>query len=94
MSEETGTQNIFNSVLEKTVSFLGIHKWEPDIYIWLSLALHLQCATDVKVGERPLFMILWPIVYTVNNEDLGVCLHPDWFMESAAHSNDLLLLHT
>jgi hypothetical protein len=28
--------------LEITVSFLGIHKWEPDIYIGFSLALHLQ----------------------------------------------------
>ncbi len=35
----------YNCVLEITVSFLGIHKWEPDIYIGSSLALHLQCAT-------------------------------------------------
>jgi hypothetical protein len=33
----------YNSVLERTVSFLGIHKWEPDIYIGFSTALHLQC---------------------------------------------------
>ncbi len=33
----------YNSVLEITVSFLGIHKGEPDIYIGFSLALHLQC---------------------------------------------------
>ncbi len=26
-----------------TVSFLGIHKWEPDICIGFSTALHLQC---------------------------------------------------
>jgi hypothetical protein len=32
----------YNSVLEITVSFLGIHKWEPDIYIGFSPALHLQ----------------------------------------------------
>ncbi len=25
---------LYNSVLEITVSFLGIHKWEPDIYIY------------------------------------------------------------
>jgi hypothetical protein len=25
-----------------TVSFLGIHKWEPDIYVGFSPALHLQ----------------------------------------------------
>jgi hypothetical protein len=36
----------YNSVLEITVLFLGIHKWEPDIYIGFSPALHalhLQC---------------------------------------------------
>ncbi len=33
----------YNSVLETTVSFLGIHKWEQDIYIGFSPALHLQC---------------------------------------------------
>jgi hypothetical protein len=33
----------YNSVLEITVSFLGIHKWEPDIYIGFSPALPLQC---------------------------------------------------
>ncbi len=34
-----------NCVWEITVSFLGINKWEPDIYIGFSPALHLQCAT-------------------------------------------------
>jgi hypothetical protein len=33
----------YNSVLEITVSFLRIHKWEPDIYIGFSPALYLQC---------------------------------------------------
>jgi hypothetical protein len=33
----------YNSVLEITVSFMGIHKWDPDIYIGFSTALHLQC---------------------------------------------------
>ncbi len=28
----------YDYVLEITVSFLGIHKWEPDIYIGFSLA--------------------------------------------------------
>jgi hypothetical protein len=32
----------YNSVLEITVSFLGIQKWEPGIYIGFSPALHLQ----------------------------------------------------
>ncbi len=34
----------YNSVLEITVSFLGIHKWEPEIYIGFSQVLHLQCS--------------------------------------------------
>ncbi len=34
----------FNSVSEITVSFLGRHKWEPDIYTGFSPALHLQCS--------------------------------------------------
>ncbi len=33
----------FNSVLVITVTFLGIDKWEPDIYIGFSPDLHLQC---------------------------------------------------
>jgi hypothetical protein len=33
----------YNSVLEITVSFLGIQKWEPGIYFGFSTALHLQC---------------------------------------------------
>jgi hypothetical protein len=35
----------YNSVFEITVSFLGMHKWEPDIYIGFSPALNLQCGT-------------------------------------------------
>jgi hypothetical protein len=33
----------YDSVLGITVSFLGIHRWEPDIYIRFSTELHLQC---------------------------------------------------
>jgi hypothetical protein len=38
------------SVLELgiTVSFLGIYKWEPDIYIGFSSALHLQCRKETQ----------------------------------------------
>jgi hypothetical protein len=42
----------YNSVLEITVQLLGIHKWEPDIYIGFSSALHLQCREMVYM-ERP-----------------------------------------
>jgi hypothetical protein len=41
----------YNSFLEIIVSFLGIHKWEPDIYIGFSPALHLQCGC-YKEGSR------------------------------------------
>jgi hypothetical protein len=39
----------YNSVLEITVSFLGGHKWESDICIGLSLALHLQCSMYIEI---------------------------------------------
>jgi hypothetical protein len=34
--------------LEITVSFIGIQKWQPDIYIGFSPALHLQCRGNRK----------------------------------------------
>jgi hypothetical protein len=37
--------------LEIKVSFLGIHKWEPDIYIGFSPALHLQWYRKVQDSE-------------------------------------------
>jgi hypothetical protein len=37
--------------LEITVSFLGIHKREPDIYIGFSLALPLQCGPPGYIEE-------------------------------------------
>jgi hypothetical protein len=51
----------YNSVLEITVSFLGIHKWEPDIYIGFSPALHLQGTTQID-------LISFAIVYKVGRE--------------------------
>ncbi len=42
----------YNSVLEITVSFLGIHKWEPDIYIGFPPALHLQCISVFLLSIR------------------------------------------
>ncbi len=46
MNVEIGRQNIiilFWKEQGRAVSFLGIHKLELDIYIGISLALHLQC---------------------------------------------------
>ncbi len=48
MNVETWRQKHYNSVLEirgQAVSFLGIHKSEPDIYFGFSPALHLQNKT-------------------------------------------------
>jgi hypothetical protein len=42
----------YNSVVEITVSFLGIHKWESDIYIGFSPALHLQWRDKVVSKEK------------------------------------------
>ncbi len=42
-----------NSVLEITVSILRIHKWEPDIHIGFSAALHLQCSVLACYGSTP-----------------------------------------
>ncbi len=51
-----------SSVVEITVSFLGIYKWEPDIYIGFSPSLHLQCAISSKFSfyltERAI-PVLW-----------------------------------
>jgi hypothetical protein len=45
----------YNSVLEITVSFLGRHNWEPDIYIGFSPALNLQCGSlQDQPADRPL----------------------------------------
>jgi hypothetical protein len=41
----------YSSVLEITVSFLGIHKWKPDIYSGFSPALHLQCASQKRTSQ-------------------------------------------
>ncbi len=46
MSVGIGETERYNSVLKITVSFLGIHKWEPDVNIRFSAAHHLQCAAS------------------------------------------------
>ncbi len=53
----------FNYVLEITVSFLGIHKWEPDIYIGFSPALHLQCILLIRVPFQTI-TVLWTTIGT------------------------------
>ncbi len=40
----------YNSVLEITVSFLGKHTWERDVYIGFSPALPLQCRNASSKG--------------------------------------------
>jgi hypothetical protein len=41
----------YNYVLEITVSFLGIYKWEPGIHVGFSPALHLQCRA-ISLGKK------------------------------------------
>jgi hypothetical protein len=31
---------------------MGKHKWEPDIYLGFSLALHLQCGPHIRSSEN------------------------------------------
>jgi hypothetical protein len=49
----------YNSVLEITVSFLGIREWEPDFYIGFSLALHLRCGTRKLVDFISCHLTQW-----------------------------------
>jgi hypothetical protein len=64
----TSLQDLFQPTCAKSilcaVSFLGIHKSEPDIYIGFSPALHLQCAGGKK-------SVLWHVVL---NEQLDESL--------------------
>jgi hypothetical protein len=51
MNVEIGRQNIIIMFLKlrgRAVSFLGIHKSEPDIYIGFSPALHLQRTDSIE----------------------------------------------
>ncbi len=49
----------YHCVLEITASFLGIHKWEPDIYIGFSPALHLQCTLLSLIYRRLELLMFW-----------------------------------
>ncbi len=69
MNGEIGKQNIIIMFLKKwghTVSFMGIHKSEPDIYNGFSPALHLQCACPV------VYLLSDPVKYTALYEYLHV----------------------
>ena len=50
MNAEIGRQNIIILFGKNTVSFLGIHRSEPDIYIGFSQALHLQCRNKGEIA--------------------------------------------
>jgi len=54
MNVEIGRQSIlflFRKWRDRAVSFLGIHKSEPDFYIGFSSALHLQCILVPKAND-------------------------------------------
>ncbi len=52
----------YTYVLKLSVSFLGIHKGEPDICIGFSPALHLQCAVVGLVVDPVLLSALEELV--------------------------------
>ncbi len=66
----------YNSVLEITVSFLGIHKWELDIYFGFSPALHLQC-TWVDCVKIPICKSIYVIYSMCTNSQQYIiwCMH-------------------
>jgi hypothetical protein len=64
----------YNSILEITDSFMGIHKWETDIYIGYPPALHLQC-----ISPNPLNLQVSALVDTQTHTEnhfnnLGSCI--------------------
>jgi hypothetical protein len=61
MSVEIGRQNIIILFWKKggcTVSFLGIHEWEPDIYNGFSPALHLQSVIESTHNTWYAYLVL------------------------------------
>jgi hypothetical protein len=86
---------LFNSVLEKggcTVSFLGIHKWEPDIYIGFSPALHLQCVVHISSHFHIVIMHrCWPVYWLLYNmENTMQCGRPVQKYRAKKYCADLL----
>jgi hypothetical protein len=73
----------YNSVLEITVSFLGIHNWEPDIYIGFSPALHLQCGVPaVGIASCGMCLIFGSQVLKVESEtELSSPPPTHWFIQ-------------
>ncbi len=78
-----------NFVLEITVSFLGIHKWEPHIYIEVSLALHLKCMGSMTKNTRLFAYIIFEFRQTLKGFDhytLSENAHSDVFQRGKAAS--------
>jgi hypothetical protein len=101
MNVEIGRHNIiilFRNNEGRAVSFLGIHKSEPDIYIGFSPALHLQCTMSsqkaVKKGSREVLRVLlifkevaafmWTISLTYTPPPLFQLLSADIHTEPAS----------
>jgi hypothetical protein len=57
MSEGIGRQNIIILFRKYTVSFLGIHKWEPDIYIWILTGPFFAVFMRVKIIGNQTFIL-------------------------------------
>ncbi len=71
----------YNSVLEIAVSYLGIHKWEPDIYIGCSPALHnvtpAPLTSPLHIDIQQVCSYLYPITDNVTPAPLTAPLHID-----------------
>ncbi len=78
----------YNYILEITVSFLGIQKYETDSYIGFSPALHLQCRLgiivslgfkDVGIKQTSLYLLLNSLLAEVKNRVPFICLNKTCF---------------
>jgi hypothetical protein len=77
----------YNYVLEITVSFLGIHKWQPHIYIEVSPTLHLQCMGNMTQNTRLFAYIIFEFRQTLtgfNHYTFSENVHSDVFQRGKA----------
>jgi hypothetical protein len=73
----------YNSILEITALFLGIHEWEPDIYNGFSPDLHLQCDVPAELFlslplQLPLDSIL-KLLRSPGIDSASLCSLEGWY---------------
>jgi hypothetical protein len=80
-----------SSVLKTTVSILEIHKWEPDIYIGFSPALHLQCTRlrgkgwGTQFRRRNRHSGTLSVYYNPSTVSMHPSIHPSIFFQFVEH---------